>query len=159
MILKRMKRRHTRADTINFCELVRRHRPDAAFSADLIAGFPTETETMFENSLKLVDDAGLSLLHVFPFSARAGTPAAKMPQLPRAMVKDRAARLRAKGEVVLAARLDGMRGQHHTVLAERGGMGRTPCFTPVEIGPVAHGTFAPFVITGRNGDRLTAMPA
>jgi threonylcarbamoyladenosine tRNA methylthiotransferase MtaB len=83
MILKRMKRRHSRNDTIAFCEEVRCLRPDAAFGADLIAGFPTETETMFENTLKLVDDAGLSTLHVFPFSPRKGTPAARMPQLPR----------------------------------------------------------------------------
>jgi threonylcarbamoyladenosine tRNA methylthiotransferase MtaB len=159
MILKRMKRRHTRAGTIAFCDAVRRVRPDAAFGADLIAGFPTETDAMFESSLKLVDDAGLSLLHVFPFSPRPGTPAAKMPQLPRALVKERAARLRHRGETVLTARLDAMRGQRHTVLAERGGIGRTPCFTPVEIGPVPHGTFLPVVITGRKGDRLTGVRA
>ena len=81
LILKRMKRRHSRADTIAFCDTVRRLRPDAAFGADLITGFPTESEAMFENSLKLVDDAGFSQLHVFPFSARNGTPAARMPQL------------------------------------------------------------------------------
>ncbi len=164
MILKRMKRRHGRADTIAFCETVRRYRPDAAFGADLIAGFPTETEAMFENSLQLVDDAGLSLLHVFPFSPRPGTPAAKMPGLPRALVKERAQRLRATGGRALAARLDAMIGSRHTVLAERAGpdgrrIGRTPCFTPVEIGDVAHGTFLPVRVTGRNGDRLTAVAA
>jgi threonylcarbamoyladenosine tRNA methylthiotransferase MtaB len=155
MILKRMKRRHGRADTIEFCDTVRRLRPDAAFGADLIAGFPTETDAMFENSLSLVDDAGLSTLHVFPYSPRAGTPAANMPQLPRPLVKERASRLRQRGAAALEARLDGMRGSHHTVLAERGGIGRTPCFTPVEIGPIPHGTFLPVAITGRNGDRLT----
>ncbi len=158
MILKRMKRRHTRADTIAFCDTVRAMRPDAAFSADLIAGFPTETDAMFENSLKLVDDAGLSSLHVFPYSPRAGTPAANMPQLPRGLVKERAGRLRARGEAALAARLEGMRGTTHTVLAERGGIGRTPCFTPVEIGPVPHGTFLAVAITGRSGDRLVGAP-
>ncbi|HEY0266927.1 MAG TPA: tRNA (N(6)-L-threonylcarbamoyladenosine(37)-C(2))-methylthiotransferase MtaB [Rhizomicrobium sp.] len=159
LILKRMKRRHSRADTIAFCDRVRALRPDARFGADLIAGFPTETETMFQNSLSLVEDAGLSFLHVFPYSARPGTPAAKMPQLPRALVKDRAARLRAHGDAARARQLDAMAGSRHTVLMERGGIGRTPCFTPVEIGSVAHGTFLPVVITGRNGDRLTAVAA
>jgi threonylcarbamoyladenosine tRNA methylthiotransferase MtaB len=154
MILKRMKRRHSRADTIAFCDTVRRLRPDAAFGADLIAGFPTETEAMFHNSLALVDEAGLSRLHVFPYSARPGTPAAKMPQLPRDVVKDRAARLRARGEAALTARLDAMIGSRHTVLTERGGIGRTPCFTPVEIGDVPHGAFLPVTITARHGDRL-----
>ncbi len=158
MILKRMKRRHARADTIAFCNTVRALRPDAAFGADLIAGFPTETDAMFENSLRLVDDAGLSSLHVFPYSPRAGTPAANMPQLPRPLVKERASRLRERGEAALTARLDGMRGSHHTVLAERGGIGRTPCFTPVEIGAVPHGTFLPVAITGRSGDRLVGAP-
>ena len=155
LILKRMKRRHGRADVIAFCERVRRSRPEAAFAADLIAGFPTETEAMFENSLKLVDDAGFSRLHVFPYSSRTGTAAAKMPQLPPATIKDRAARLRHKGETVLRARLDGMKGSRHMVLAERGGIGRTPCFTPVEIGGVAHGTFLAVAITGRQGEHLT----
>jgi threonylcarbamoyladenosine tRNA methylthiotransferase MtaB len=159
MILKRMKRRHSRADMIRFCDTVRRHRPEAAFGADLIAGFPTESEAMFENSLSLVDDAGLSRLHVFPYSPRPQTPAAKMPQLPRAIVGERAARLRRKGEAALAARLDTMLGSRHMVLAERGGIGRTPCFTPVEIGDVAHGTLICFHITGRNGAHLTGGPA
>ena len=158
MILKRMKRRHTRADVINFCAMVRRLRPEAAFAADLIAGFPTESEAMFENSLSLVDDAGFSRLHVFPYSPRPGTPAAKMPQLPRTTIKDRATRLRQKSEIALQARLDSMEGSRHMVLAERGGIGRTPCFTPVEIGNVAHGTFLPVSITGRHGEHLTGIP-
>jgi len=158
LILKRMKRRHSRADVIGFCRTVRALRPDAAFAADLIAGFPTESEAMFENSLSLVDDAGLSRLHVFPYSPRTGTPAAKMPQLPRATIRDRAARLRKKGEVTLQARLDAMKGSRHTVLAERGGIGRTPCFTPVEIGEVAYGTFLAVAITGRHGEHLTGIP-
>jgi threonylcarbamoyladenosine tRNA methylthiotransferase MtaB len=154
-----MKRRHTRADTIAFCDTVRALRPEAAFSADLIAGFPTESEAMFENSLKLVDDAGLSQLHVFPFSARPQTPAAKMPQLPRTLVKERAARLRARGEAALGARLDAMIGSRHTLLMERGGIGRTPCFTPVEISGVPHGTFLPAHITGRVGNHLMGLAA
>src|SRR6201994_2793901 len=110
MILKRMKRRHSRADALKLVAEVRAVRPDTAFGADLIAGFPTETEEMFENSLKLVDDAGLSFLHVFPYSPRPGTPAARMPGLPRALVKDRAAQLRARGEIARVARLDGLKG-------------------------------------------------
>ena len=159
MILKRMKRRHTRADTIAFCDTVRALRPDAAFGADLIAGFPTETEEMFASSVKLVADAGLSFLHVFPFSPRNGTPAAKMPQLPRALVKDRAARLRAVGETARNHHLESMTGTIQTVLAERGGIGRTPCFTPVEIGPVAHGTFLSVRITGRHDGHLVGVAA
>jgi threonylcarbamoyladenosine tRNA methylthiotransferase MtaB len=159
MILKRMKRRHGRADTIAFCDAVRRLRPEAAFGADLIAGFPTETEAMFAGSLALVDDAGISALHVFPYSARPGTPAARMPQLPRTLVKERAARLRAKGDAARTARLDAMIGTRHTILMERGGIGRTPCFTPVEIGGAPHGAFLPVTITRRNGDKLAGIAA
>ena len=98
IILKRMKRRHSRRDAIAFCEQVRRLRPDVAFGADIIAGFPTESEDMFARSLELIDECGLSQLHVFPFSPRPGTPAARMPQVDRAIVKDRARRLREKGD-------------------------------------------------------------
>jgi len=157
LILKRMKRRHVRADLIDFCNNVRALRPEAAFAADLIAGFPTESEAMFENSLALVDDAGLSSLHVFPYSPRPGTPAAKMPQLPKSLIKERAARLRQKGEAARDLRLDSMAGTRHTVLMERGGIGRTPCFTPVEIGDVPHGTFLPVHITGRRAAHLTGI--
>jgi threonylcarbamoyladenosine tRNA methylthiotransferase MtaB len=158
MILKRMKRRHARADTIAFCETVRRYRPEAAFGADLIAGFPTETEEMFENSLKLVDDAGLSQLHVFPFSPRAGTPAAKMPQLPRSLVKERSQRLRAKGEMARERWLDAMIGSWRTVLIENGGVGHTPCFARVTFdGAVRPGDLVPAMITGRSGDHLTGI--
>jgi threonylcarbamoyladenosine tRNA methylthiotransferase MtaB len=155
MILKRMKRRHTRADTIAFCETVRRHRPGAVFGADLIAGFPTEDEAMFGNSLSLVEDAGLTLLHVFPYSPRTQTPAAKMPQLPGTIVKQRAARLRQKGEAAMTTRLDAMKGSRHTVLMERGGIGRTPCFTPVSFDKGIPGSLLGLTITGRSGDRLT----
>jgi threonylcarbamoyladenosine tRNA methylthiotransferase MtaB len=155
MILKRMKRRHTRADTIGFCEMVRRARPDAAFSADMIAGFPTETEAMFENSLKLVDDAGLSQLHVFPFSPRPGTPAAKMSGLPRAAVKDRAARLRDKGARARDRHLDSLKGSRQMVLMERDGIGHTPSFASVAFAGAIPGTFLPLIITGRTGPHLT----
>jgi threonylcarbamoyladenosine tRNA methylthiotransferase MtaB len=128
LILKRMKRRHSREDTIGFCSALRRLRPDVAFGADLIAGFPTETEAMFDNSLALVEQAGLSYLHVFPFSARKGTPAARMPQLEKTIVKDRAQRLRAKGDSALAARLDRLLGTEQELLVEKPGLGRTRCF-------------------------------
>ncbi|HYM18692.1 MAG TPA: tRNA (N(6)-L-threonylcarbamoyladenosine(37)-C(2))-methylthiotransferase MtaB [Micropepsaceae bacterium] len=133
LILKRMKRRHSREDTIRFCDTVRRLRPNVAFGADLIAGFPTETEAMFQHSLSLVDDAGLSYLHVFPFSARARTPAAKMPQLPRWVVKERAQRLRSKGSVALSTRLDALVGTEQEILVEKHGLGRTPCFAQVRL--------------------------
>ncbi len=160
MILKRMKRRHARADTIGFCAEVRRLRPGAAFGADLIAGFPTETEEMFQNSLALVEDAGLSFLHVFPFSPRPGTPAARMPQLSRALVKERAARLRARGAAALTARLDRLVGSRQTVLVEQGDQGHTPCFTRVSLeAGSARGTLLPVLITGRDGNHLTGIAA
>jgi len=133
LILKRMKRRHLRRHTIEFCNEVRRLRPDAAFGADLIAGFPTETDAMFDNTLALVDEAGLSYLHVFPFSPRKGTPAARMPQVHRQAVKARAARLRAKGADALAARLKSLIGSEQSVLVEKGGAGRTACFAQVKL--------------------------
>ena len=156
LILKRMKRRHSRADTIEFCGRVRRYRPEAAFGADFIAGFPTESDAMFENSLKLVDEAGLSSLHVFPYSPRPGTPAARLPRLSGDIVRERALLLRRKGETALAARLDGMTGSVQTVLTERGGIGRTPCFTPVALdGAHAPGTLRSVTITGRRDGQLT----
>jgi threonylcarbamoyladenosine tRNA methylthiotransferase MtaB len=133
MILKRMKRRHSRSDTIRFCEDVRRLRPDAAFGADLIAGFPTETEQMFENSLTLIAEAGLSYTHIFPFSPRKGTPAARMPQLQRDVVKARAARLRLRGEAQLARHLGGLIGSEQELLIEKDGLGRTPCFAQADV--------------------------
>ena len=139
LTLKRMKRRHAREETIAFCTTVRRLRPDVAFGADLIAGFPTEDEKMFESSLALVDDAGLSYLHVFPFSPRKGTPAAKMPQVPAAIVKERARRLRSKGEEMLAARLRILTGTEQELLVEKPGFGRTRCFA----GATFEGTAAP----------------
>ncbi|HTQ13870.1 MAG TPA: tRNA (N(6)-L-threonylcarbamoyladenosine(37)-C(2))-methylthiotransferase MtaB [Rhizomicrobium sp.] len=158
MILKRMKRRHARRDTVDFCARVRRLRPDAAFGADLIAGFPTETGEMFENTLKLVDDAGLSYLHVFPFSPRNGTPAARMPQLRRETVKERAARLRARGAEALARRHESLVGSVQQVLMEEDGLGRTPCFAPVRV-PGAAGTFVTARIAGAAPSHLTADAA
>jgi threonylcarbamoyladenosine tRNA methylthiotransferase MtaB len=154
-ILKRMKRRHRRGHTVEFCQNVRRLRPDAAFGADLIAGFPTETEAMFENTLSLVDDAGLCYLHVFPFSPRRGTPAARMPQISRDIVKERAARLRAKGEASLRARLDRLTGNTHDILVEKAGLGRTPCFASVAFeGAAEPGSIAPARMIGRDGRLL-----
>jgi threonylcarbamoyladenosine tRNA methylthiotransferase MtaB len=157
LVLKRMKRRHSRADTIRFCETVRRLRPDAVFGADLIAGFPTESEEMFENTLKLVDEAGLTLLHVFPFSPRKGTPAAKMPQVPRDIVRDRARRLRARGEDALTAMLAKMIGCEQELLVEKPGIGRTPGFIPVQFaGEAPAGALVRARIAGSGRDHLTA---
>jgi threonylcarbamoyladenosine tRNA methylthiotransferase MtaB len=139
LVLKRMKRRHARDDVVNLCARLRALRPEIAFGADLIAGFPTETEAMFANTLSLVEDAGLTYLHVFPYSARKGTPAARMPQVARATRKERAGRLRAAGERALARYLAGRLGRIEQVLVERGGMGRTEAFAPFRI----EGTAAP----------------
>ncbi len=132
MILKRMKRRHLRDDAIAFCEQARKLRPDMIFGADIIAGFPTETEAMFENSLKLVTDCDLTFLHVFPYSARKGTPAARMPAVKGPEVKSRAARLRAAGENALQRHLTAQIGKTHTILMESSTMGRTEQFTEVQ---------------------------
>ncbi|MFZ0570260.1 MAG: tRNA (N(6)-L-threonylcarbamoyladenosine(37)-C(2))-methylthiotransferase MtaB [Rhodomicrobium sp.] len=133
LILKRMKRRHAREDAIQFCMNVRRLRPDMVFGADLIAGFPTEDEAMFANTLRLGDECGLSFMHVFPFSPRPQTPAARMPQLDRSLVKERAARLRGKAAELLAAHLAAQQNKVFDVLMERAGLGRTPGFTEIAI--------------------------
>jgi threonylcarbamoyladenosine tRNA methylthiotransferase MtaB len=129
-------------------------RPDAAFGADLIAGFPTETEEMFANTLRLVDEAGLSMLHVFPFSPRKGTPAARMPQVPRDVAKERAARLRAKGAEIMKNHLQHMVGTEQTLLVEKPGLGRTPSFVPVTFAGEA-GDFVRVRITGTHPGQLT----
>ncbi|HVP84853.1 MAG TPA: tRNA (N(6)-L-threonylcarbamoyladenosine(37)-C(2))-methylthiotransferase MtaB [Rhizomicrobium sp.] len=158
MILKRMKRRHSRADTIRFCEDVRSRRPDAAFGADFIAGFPTETDQMFDNTLRLVDEAGLSMLHVFPFSPRRGTPAARMPQLAKPLVKERAARLRAHGETALAARMRALVGTEQALLVEKSGMGRTSCFAPAYFeGSAMPGEIVRTKIAGADATSLKAQ--
>ncbi|MGL4397912.1 MAG: tRNA (N(6)-L-threonylcarbamoyladenosine(37)-C(2))-methylthiotransferase MtaB [Hyphomicrobium sp.] len=151
MILKRMKRRHLSADAVRFCEDVRRRRPDVVFGADFIAGFPTETDDMFQRSLDIVDACGLTFLHVFPFSPRKGTPAARMPQVDRATIKARAARFRAKGDATLATYLSSQAGQEYPVLIERDGMGRTPHFTEMRIAgsrPFAAGEIIAARVTG-----------
>jgi threonylcarbamoyladenosine tRNA methylthiotransferase MtaB len=157
LVLKRMKRRHLRADAIAFCAEVRRLRPDVVFGGDIIAGFPTETEAMFARSLDLVDECGLTHLHVFPFSPRPGTPAARMPQVARPVVKERAKRLRQKGEAALRRHLDGEIGTRRQVLAESDRTGRTEQFTPVRLAtPAAAGAILDLTITGHDGRRLMA---
>ena len=157
LILKRMKRRHSRGQAIAFCEQLRRLRPEVAFGADIIAGFPTESEDMFRRSLELVDDCGLSQLHVFPFSPRPGTAAARMPQLDRALIKERARRLREKGEAALLAQLERAVGTRRRVLTESGGIGRTEQFMAVRLaGPAAAGAIIDLTITGHDGCRLLA---
>jgi threonylcarbamoyladenosine tRNA methylthiotransferase MtaB len=131
LILKRMKRRHSRADTIAFCRDVRSLRPNAAFGADLITGFPTESEEMFQRTVDLVDEASLTCLHVFRFSPRPGTPAARMPQVAKHVAKERAARLRAKGDAAARHRQLSLVSSEQTLLVERPGMGRSECFTPI----------------------------
>ena len=164
MILKRMKRRHSRADAISFVERVRSLRPDMAFGADLIAGFPTESEAMFENSLALVEDCGLTFLHVFPFSAREGTPAARMPQLEVATRRPRAARLRASGEDAKRRFYAAQQGGSVAVLVEtaEGGMacGHSAQFAPVRLhGAAAPGDIVAATVTGADGGGLIAQPA
>jgi threonylcarbamoyladenosine tRNA methylthiotransferase MtaB len=156
LILKRMKRRHLRADAIRFCETARRLRPDIVFGADLIAGFPTETEAQFKNSLALVDDCGLTHLHIFPFSPRAGTPAARMPQVPRAGARERARRLREKGEVALRTHLAGEVGRRRRVLVENQ-EGKSEYFTRVLLARAeTPGAIADVTIAGHDGCRLLA---
>ena len=157
LILKRMKRRHSREDAVAFCGDLRRLRPDMVFGADIIAGFPTETEAMFANSLALVEDCGLTHLHVFPFSPRPGTPAARMPQLPRAIVKERAARLRARGARALRQHLDGEVGAMRRALIETAAQGRTEQFTQVRLAtPAEPGAIVDVTIAGHDGKQLIA---
>ncbi len=157
MILKRMKRRHTRSDALAFCDQVRRLRPDVVFGADLIAGFPTETEPMFQNSLDLVEACGLTHLHVFPFSPRPGTPASRMPQLPGHIVKDRARHLRERGALALKKQLDAEIGGTRRVLTELNGRGRTEHFIPVKLPmPFEPGKILDLTIAAHDGRQLIA---
>ncbi|ULL01864.1 tRNA (N(6)-L-threonylcarbamoyladenosine(37)-C(2))-methylthiotransferase MtaB [Bradyrhizobium sp. I71] len=156
MILKRMKRRHSRQDAIAFCDQVRRLRPDIAFGADIIAGFPTETEEMFSRSLDLVEECGLTFLHVFPYSPRPGTPAARMPQVAGPEIKERARQLRAAGEVALRRRLQTEIGATRDVLIESAGQGRTEHYLPVAVAGECVGSVVSRKITGSDGERLTA---
>tara|TARA_R110002050_G_scaffold279735_2_gene426496 strand:+ start:11783 stop:13093 length:1311 start_codon:yes stop_codon:yes gene_type:complete len=157
LILKRMKRRHGRDDAVRFCQTVRSLRPGFAFGADLIAGFPTETEEMFARSLDIIDDCGIAFLHVFPYSPRAGTPAARMPQLDRGLIKQRAARLRERGDQAYDAHLSAMAlaGQTHSALVEFSGTARTENFTPVVAPDAPRGQMAVIRVNGRSADHLT----
>ncbi|WP_454914830.1 tRNA (N(6)-L-threonylcarbamoyladenosine(37)-C(2))-methylthiotransferase MtaB [Xanthobacter sediminis] len=157
LVLKRMKRRHGRAEALAFIATLRRLRPDVVLGADLIAGFPTETEGQFRNTLAFVEEAGIAFVHAFPFSARPGTPAARMPQVPPAEVSERAARLRALGARLLHRHLAGEVGRRRAVLVEAGGRGHTEHFTPVRLArPVARGALAQVRIAGHDGARLIA---
>jgi threonylcarbamoyladenosine tRNA methylthiotransferase MtaB len=157
MILKRMKRRHSRDDAITFCEDMRKARPDIIYGADIIAGFPTETEEMFENSLRLVEDCGLTWLHIFPYSARVGTPAARMPQMDRGIIKERAARLRAAGDHRVNKHLMSQLGHMHNILIEKETMGRTEGFTEVSFSTPQHvGQIVQAQIKGRSATQLVA---
>jgi len=154
IILKRMKRRHLRRDAIDFCAQVRRSRPDVALGADLIAGFPTETEEMFARSLDLVEECGLTFLHVFPYSPRPGTPAARMPQVDGQVIRERARRLRAAGEAALRKRLDAEVGAVRDVLIESDSQGRTEHYVPVAVSGEAVGAVRQLSIAGHDGTSL-----
>src|ERR1700754_1361398 len=155
MILKRMKRRHSRADAVEFCAQVRRLRPDIAFGADIIAGFPTETEAMFARSQELVEECDLTFLHVFPYSPRPGTPAARMPQVRGDVIRERARRLRATGEAALQRRLAAEVGSTRQVLIESATQGRTEHFVPVAISGETPGAVRTLMMAGHDGARLT----
>jgi threonylcarbamoyladenosine tRNA methylthiotransferase MtaB len=159
MILKRMKRRHTRADAVHLIDSVRTVRPDTAFGADLIAGFPTETDEMFENTLSLVEEAGLAYVHAFPFSPRPGTPAARMPQLDRATIKARAERLRAAGDAALVRHLDRQVGRAVSAIVERAGRARAEDFTEIAFADAGEaGEIVRLRIAGHDGKRALSSP-
>jgi threonylcarbamoyladenosine tRNA methylthiotransferase MtaB len=159
LILKRMKRRHSRAEAIAVASRARALRPEVALGADLIAGFPTETEDMFRRSLDLVAECGLAFVHVFPYSARPGTPAARMPQLPDPLVKERAARLRAAGEAALAAELFSRVGDETDVLIERPGIGRAEFYAAVRFAAAGDpGSVRRMRLVGSNGKSLAGVP-
>jgi threonylcarbamoyladenosine tRNA methylthiotransferase MtaB len=157
LILKRMKRRHSRAQAIAFCRTLRRLRPDIVFGADLIAGFPTESADMFRRSLDLVEECNLAYLHVFPFSARPGTPAARMPQLDGATIKERARLLRERGALALRHHLEREVGATRRILAESASAGRTEQFTAVKLAAaVEPGSIVERAIAGHDGRQLLA---
>ncbi len=156
MILKRMKRRHLRADAIAMCERARRYRPDMAFGCDIIAGFPTETEEMFVNTLNIVEECDLTFLHVFPYSERPGTPAAKMPPVAKPVRKERAARLRALGETQLDKFLKSHLNKERQIIVEKGNIGRTEHFAGVKLDrEIEQGVLATVHTTGIDGQNLT----
>jgi threonylcarbamoyladenosine tRNA methylthiotransferase MtaB len=155
LVLKRMKRRHTRKDAIDFCASLRRLRPDIVFGADIIAGFPTESEEMFARSLDLVEACDLTFLHVFPYSPRPGTPAARMPQVAGRQIRERASRLRAAGEAALRRRLASEVGLTRQILIESASQGRTEHFLPVAVSGDKPGAVRSLVVRGSDGTRLT----
>ncbi|WP_018267534.1 MiaB/RimO family radical SAM methylthiotransferase [Methylosinus sp. LW4] len=157
LILKRMKRRHSRADAIRFCAELREARPDIVFGADFIVGFPTETEDMFARTLALVEQCGLTHLHVFPYSPRPGTPAALMPQVNGSLVKERAARLRAAGDAALIRHLDAQIGKTLRVLTEKGGMARAEDFTPIRTPGAEAGRMLDMRVMGHDGKALSGQ--
>ncbi|MFO1125865.1 MAG: MiaB/RimO family radical SAM methylthiotransferase [Methylocystis sp.] len=154
LILKRMKRRHSRRDAVDFCRALRKARPDIVFGADFIVGFPTETEEMFSATLDIVDDCALTHLHVFPFSARPQTPAARMPQVAPEVIKARAARLREKGDAALSLHLDAQTGRTVRLLTERGGTARAADFTLARTPGAAAGQMIDALCTGHDGRAL-----
>lgn len=158
MILKRMKRRHSSSEALAFCARARALRPEASFGADMIAGFPTETEEMFENAARHAQECGIAHLHVFPYSPRPGTPAARMPQLDRAVVKERAGRLRETGKRLHEAHLASMIGREEMILVENNGFAHTENFTLVDATGLKPRDLVPVTITGHNGKNLTMRP-
>jgi threonylcarbamoyladenosine tRNA methylthiotransferase MtaB len=155
MILKRMKRRHNRADILRFTERMRTVRPDVVFGADIIAGFPTETEEMFQNTLNIVGEAGLTYLHVFPYSARTGTPAAKMPQVVKAVRKERAERLRNIGKERLSLYLNSLVGTKQSLVIEQNGLARTEGFATARFDTTApQGSVINAVVSGVENHHL-----
>lgn len=158
MILKRMKRRHLRSDALEIVDKLRGLRPDMVFGADIIAGFPTETDAMFDNTFRFVTEADLTYLHVFPFSPREGTPAARMPQVNKRIAKERAARLRALGEAQFAKLCASRIGQKESVLVEHDGMGRSEQFVPVRLDTGAPGDIVDVEIQAVTADGLLARP-
>jgi threonylcarbamoyladenosine tRNA methylthiotransferase MtaB len=158
MILKRMKRRHSRAEALEVVEKFRGIRPDMVFGADIIAGFPTETDEMFGSTLRIVDEANIMFLHVFPFSLRPGTPAAKMPQVSRQESRERAALLRRKGDAKLMEFCASRIGAVESVLIERDGLGRTEQFVPISVPGFGAGQIVPVVVTGTSADGLVGEP-
>jgi len=156
ILLKRMKRRHLREDAISFCEELRKKRPEMVFGADLIAGFPTETDEMFEKTRTLIEECGLTHLHIFPFSPRKGTPAALMPQVEHHIIKQRAAILRKEGKYAYLRNLRQLQGTEQSILVEQNGIGRCENYTLAEISESIPGTIVKCHIASHNHDRLVA---
>jgi len=158
MILKRMKRRHSREDAIELCRKLKTARPEFTFGADIIAGFPTEDDAMFENSRSIIFEIGIPWLHVFPYSAREGTPAAKIPPVDGTTIKTRAKALRDIGAAVKTAHLQSRTGDRDIALFEETGLGRLPDFTLVKVdNPPKAGSLADIEITGIDGEHATGI--